>query len=309
MKALVCRILLIRRVACTPLRKGPNTLRSSSWVLFALAGASITLLLPHAPPLNSPKMSTPSAPTSAPGHLGNLTPEQERKLAEFWAVALKTCGVHDDTLHVPDAAPSEPTTDTDTPSKKKKRRSLFGKKHEEEAPEDDKYGQTQEYHQTLKDMSPEELHEAFWSMVKADHPDALLLRFLRARKWDVTRALVMLVATMRWRSKEIHVDDDVMQHGEGGALADSQGTDAFAKKEGDDFLAQMRKGKSFLHGSDKEGRPICFVRVRLHHQGEQSERSLERYTVFVIETARLVLRPPVETAVSLRLHPYVLDFT
>lgn len=113
---------------------------------------------------------------------------------------------------------------------------------------------------------------------------------------------------MRWRSKEIHVDDDIMLMGEGGALADSQTGDAFAKKEGADFLAQMRKGKSFLHGVDKEGRPLCFVRVRLHKQGEQSDRAMERYTVFVIETARLVLRPPVETAVRShsnlsRLHP------
>jgi CRAL/TRIO domain len=39
----------------------------------------------------------------------------------------------------------------------------------------------------------------------------------------------------------------------------------------------------------------------LHKQGEQSERAMERYTVFVIETARLVLRPPVETAVRFSL--------
>ncbi len=44
---------------------------------------------------------------------------------------------------------------------------------------------------------------------------------------------------------------------------------------------------------------MCFVRVRLHRQGEQSEESLERYTVFVIESARMVLSPPVDTAVSL----------
>jgi hypothetical protein len=43
---------------------------------------------------------------------------------------------------------------------------------------------------------------------------------------------------------------------------------------------------------------MCFVRVRLHKQGEQSEESLERYTVFVIESARMILAPPVDTAVS-----------
>lgn len=80
----------------------------------------------------------------------------------------------------------------------------------------------------------------------------------------------------------------VVGKGEGGAAAEKD----------NDFMMQLRMGKSYLHGLDKEGRPICFVRVRLHKQGEQSEESLERYTVYIMETARLMLQPPVDTAVS-----------
>jgi hypothetical protein len=40
------------------------------------------------------------------------------------------------------------------------------------------------------------------------------------------------------------------------------------------------------------------VRARLHKAGEQSEESLERFTVYTIETARMLLRPPIDTAVS-----------
>jgi len=36
--------------------------------------------------------------------------------------------------------------------------------------------------------------------------------------------------------------------------------------------------------------------VRLHRQGEHLERALERNTVYLIETARLLLKPPVDTA-------------
>lgn len=264
-----------------------------------------------------------------PGYLGNLTPEQELKLQELWSLTLRTFGVKDpglasagSGLGVAVTSTSEPSNDSEpipkslkTNSGGKKRYTLFSRKKQQDdnngvdanaiasaaamAEGDDKYGQTREFQQTLKEMSAEELRSTFWSMVKADHPDALLLRFLRARKWDVQRALVMLVSTMRWRSKEIHVDDDIMQFGEGGALADSKGGDSFAKKEGEDFLAQVRKGKSFLHGADKEGRPLCLVRARLHRQGEHSERAMERYTVLLFETARLVLRPPVETATVL----------
>jgi hypothetical protein len=60
-------------------------------------------------------------------------------------------------------------------------------------------------------------------------------------------------------------------------------------------------GKSYLHGTDKDGRPCCYVRVKLHKQGEQSEKSLERFTVYTIETTRMMLKPPVDTAVSILL--------
>lgn len=270
---------------------------------------------------------------ASPGHLGNLTPEQELKLRELWSLTLKIFGVKDPSVAsaapgIVDAAPSasEPNSESEatTKSSKKtdgggrKRHMLFGRKKQVNSDDDknsidanvitaaaaaadegDKYGQTKDFQQTLKEMSPEELRSAFWTMVKCDHPDALLLRFLRARKWDVQRALVMLVSTMRWRSNEMHVDDDIMCSGESGALADSKGDDSFAKKEGEDFLTQLRKGKTFLHGMDKDGRPICYVRARLHRQGEQSERAIERFVVFVIETARLMVKPPVETAVSM----------
>ncbi|OAA59649.1 cral trio domain containing protein [Niveomyces insectorum RCEF 264] len=163
--------------------------------------------------------------------------------------------------------------------------------------EDDKYGQGKVFQDALASQSPESIRATIWTMVKHDHPDALVLRFLRARKWDVDKALVMLVSTMHWRSQDMHVDDDIMQKGESGAAeAATTSTDVQAKTVGKDFLAQLRMGKSFLHGVDKAGRPICVVRVRLHHQGDQVEESLERYTVYIIETARMALRPPADTA-------------
>lgn len=161
--------------------------------------------------------------------------------------------------------------------------------------DDDKHGQNAGFRAALADIAPEELRQVFWSMVKHDHPDALLLRFLRARKWDVDQALVMMISTMHWRRAELHVDDDIIKNGELGALENTSG-DAKWQKNNQDFLAQLRMGKSFLHGLDGQGRPMCFVRARLHKQGEQTEESLERFTVYTIETARMLLRPPIDTA-------------
>lgn len=255
----------------------------------------------------------------APGTVGTLTPEQEAKLREFWILTLKVFGVPIDALEADLNASSEAAPSS--PEKKSKRRGwgLFSRSNEEDGDDsksvssasgvnssiaaisiadgDDKYGQSKEFQQALKDMKPEEIRTAFWNMVKHDHPDALLLRFLRARKWDVKKALVMLVSTMRWRLQDMHVDDDIMANGEAAALKQSQSSDPVEKKKGEDFLYQLRMGKSFLHGVDKFGRPICVVRVRLHKANDQDVESLERFTVYTIETARLLLAPPVETAV------------
>ncbi|KAK3061843.1 hypothetical protein LTS18_005325 [Coniosporium uncinatum] len=258
-----------------------------------------------------------------PGRPGNLTADQEVKLRELWSLVVKLFGIGPSRASI-EVSSAAADTQHGTPSadaKKKKRGiSLFKKKDKDSAASDaesatsgastpvpdlaslnlneaDKHGMNQAFKDALAAHSSEEMRTAFWSFVKHDHPDGLLLRFLRARKWDVQAALVMMVATMHWRITEAHVDNDVMLRGEMALLKESQSSDKAQKKEGDDFMAQLRMGKSFLHGYDKQGRPICFVRVRLHRAGEQTEASLERFTVYTIETARLFLRPPVDTAV------------
>lgn len=254
-----------------------------------------------------------------PGTVGNLTAEQEAKLQEFWILLLKVFGVKLDAL---ESAKEASTSASQENKKESKRRfGLFGRGKDSEdgtaseksaegittnlasiniSDTDDKYGQSKEFQQTLVDMSPEDIRTTFWTMVKQDNPDSLLLRFLRARKWDVKNALVMFISTIRWRLMDVKVDDDIMKNGEQQALRQSQSSDPIEKKAGEEFLTQMRRGKSFLHGVDKSGRPICVVRVRLHKAGDQSQEVLDRFTVYTIESARMMLAPPVETAVSLK---------
>ncbi|KAK7744341.1 phosphatidylinositol transfer protein csr1 [Diatrype stigma] len=258
-----------------------------------------------------------------PGRPGNLTPEQEEKLRKFWEVFLQVCGVlGSEEGDAPATSLGEQgKTGTDKTPKKKRHMSLFKKKDKKDkdgkdkdsissektassdsttkatSNEDDKWGENKTYQEVLAKHTPEAIRSTIWAMVKHDHPDALLLRFLRARKWDVQKALSMLLSTMHWRASEAHVDDDIMVHGE--ALAAEQektGADEAARKAGADFLAQMRLGKSYIHGVDNSGRLICVVKAALHRAGEQSEESLERYTVYLIETSRLMLKPPADTA-------------
>lgn len=246
-----------------------------------------------------------------PGRPDNLTAEEEVKLKEFWLALQSVCGVSpltngtDSTSETADTSAEIKEKDLEK-IKKKKRLGLFNRnKGEDEKASvsaiegEDKYGQGKDYMKVLESQKPEELREAVWGMVKHDNPDALLLRFLRARKWHVQNALIMMIATMHWRQQELHIDDDIVHRGELGALEDSQSSNAEKKKEGKEFLMQMRLGKSFVHGKDREGRPMCFVRVRLHHGADQSEKCIERYTVYTIETSRFLLKPPVDTAVCI----------
>ncbi|KEQ67218.1 CRAL/TRIO domain-containing protein [Aureobasidium melanogenum CBS 110374] len=243
------------------------------------------------------------APTTQPGRPGNLTPDQEEKLRELWMQTFDVFGVVSGARPSVDTA-SAASTPAPADHKKKSKLSMFSRKHkdadnsaENTDDENDKHGPAKEFRQALQNQSPESLRTAFWGMVKHDDPDALLLRFLRARKWDVQAALIMMISTLHWRSQEMHVDDDIVYKGEEGALIDAKSApDATSKKDAEDFLAQLRMGKSFLHGVDAEERPVCIVRARLHHGGEQTEKSLERYTVYTIDTARMMLRPPIDTA-------------
>lgn len=150
----------------------------------------------------------------------------------------------------------------------------------------------------LSTMTPGEMCFAILKMIKQEHPDSLLLRFLRARKWDVGKAFAMVTSNILWR-KEMGVDDDILPRGELYALEQSRSDKIIAKekKEGRDFIEQLKMGKSFLHGFDRQGRPVNYVRVKIHKPGAQSEETLERYIVHVIETTRLIVVPPVETGV------------
>jgi hypothetical protein len=266
------------------------------------------------------------APNTPAGRPGTLTPEEDKKLRELWGIVMKVFGVEagSEAVNGADEAASTTTSETAADGKKDKKKSRLnvfkrnkGEKGADDkastaltgstpsdisrlsiSADDDKFGQTAEFKAAIANIPPEELRRTFWMMVKHDHPDALLLRFLRARKWDVERALVMMISTMQWRLNEMHVDDDIMKNGELGA-SQTTSADAKTKKNAEDFLTQLRMGKSYLHGLDIEGRPMCFVRARLHKAGELTEESLERFTVYTIETARMLLRPPIDTAVSL----------
>ncbi|KAH8840491.1 hypothetical protein MCOR27_006479 [Pyricularia oryzae] len=248
--------------------------------------------------------TTDNMPEIPPGRPGNLTPEQDELLRKLWSRLFEVCGVIQP--EAPARAPEAADADADS-TKKKTRTGFFSRRKTDasttngptqEGDPEDKYGQNKIFQDTLANMPPDEIRKTIWSMVKFDHPDALVLRFLRARKWDVEKALVMLVSSMYWRCKEVKVDSNIMSRGEGGMSQDEkeapEGSDE--QKMGKGFMAQLRMGKSLAHGEDKLGRPVVYVKVRLHKAADQTPESIERYTIFLIETIRALIKPPIDTA-------------
>jgi len=247
-----------------------------------------------------------------PGFLGNINKEQQGKLQTLWSILLKAAemptGLESSNRCIEEhASPTQPqrrlsllgrtqsnisdkSTQKATPAYQQKLLTYLGELGS-------KPQETKQVEKAISEITPAELRNGLLDTLKHDHPDAMLLRFLRARKWDVPRAFAMIMDAIVWRVKEMHVDDEVMAKGELHALKQERSSNAAEQKAGKDFLAQMRMGKSYVHGTDKMGRPIVVVRVRLHKPGAQSEEALERYIVHVIESVRLTLSPPVETAV------------
>ncbi|KAG1212200.1 hypothetical protein G6F35_010404 [Rhizopus arrhizus] len=136
-----------------------------------------------------------------------------------------------------------------------------------------------------------QLHSTFWNMVATDNPDAVLLRFLRARKWDLDAAYNMLANTLRWR---LHMRvDDIVALGESGIRDE---LNRLKPELGDSFVSQLGSGKAYLGGPDKAGRGICFINVNLHRKEDQPFEVVKILTMYIMETSRVIVHQPVEAA-------------
>ncbi|KAF9158543.1 hypothetical protein DFQ26_007511 [Actinomortierella ambigua] len=125
------------------------------------------------------------------------------------------------------------------------------------------------------------VRQAIRENMMGDHPDALVLRFLRARKWHVANGLMMMLKAFQWRL-EMNVDDVK-------TLGELELEEKYPK-----FQEQLAMGKFYVHGTDKQGQPVVYLNVGLHRPADQDYRTLERLTIYLMEQGRLLISPPVE---------------
>ncbi|KAG5765610.1 hypothetical protein H9Q72_006296 [Fusarium xylarioides] len=185
--------------------------------------------------------------SSEPGTRGNLTLEQKKSLQEAWVHILRLCGNENIAHDAPD--------------------------------------NTDAYLQHLKNKDSDHFSRNLWESIMADHPDTTLLRFLRARDWDVNKAVDMAVSALNWRD-ERQIQKTIVGGGEAVGLKKTLTTDE------ESFMAQYRSGKSYVRGTDKDNYPVYVIRVRLHDPHKQSAESMEEYVLHNIETLRVMAREP-----------------
>ena len=256
------------------------------------------------------------------GHVGNLTAEQEVKLRDLWAIVFKFLDIYEAEMAAnPNGTNTQEPAPAAAPEKEKKgwfgrssskpkataASSAMHQKHPNLVneimalmpPEDrDNQELVKIALEALDLYTPDTIRAIIRDCVKHEHPDALALRFLRARKWDLIRAVGMMAKTINWRVNTMKVDSELMMEGEGQAVEDENSGSGFKKTLSADFLKQIRWGKSYIHGLDREGRPVNYIRVKMHKASDQCNESIERYTVYLFELGRLALQPPLETAVG-----------
>ena len=108
-----------------------------------------------------------------------------------------------------------------------------------------------------------------------DNPDVLLLRWLRARKFDVNAAVQQLMDTIKWR-RESGVDT------------------LLAKGESELLHEEMITGKTYFMGLDKEGRPVNYIHVQDHIKNQYPLEATEKLGILSVETGRKLLKDPNE---------------
>ncbi|KAL4907253.1 hypothetical protein BDW74DRAFT_148808 [Aspergillus multicolor] len=239
-----------------------------------------------------------------PGWLGNLSADQETKLQQMWNIVLVLLDAA--SLGAPEQPIENQTGEVGKPAAALTRTDTLASANGTSAftahlaQTLKETGLTTNEIKSLKDVlhdtTAEELRAGLLSTAKNDNPDALLLRFLRARKFDVGKSFNMMLRSMLWRIKQVRVDEKVLLNTELDALRETKDkSKPHEAKEAEGFLSQMRMGKCYQHGHDKQGRPVGVVRVKLHKPSAQSTEAINRFILHVIESTRLLLVPPVDT--------------
>ncbi|CAI1602888.1 hypothetical protein SEUBUCD646_0L04200 [Saccharomyces eubayanus] len=186
---------------------------------------------------------------------------------------------------------------------KKKKTSWFSKLHSSdetqdggEAAETASLYEKGKVHKALANLDPESTMKQFWHDIKNETPDATLLKFIRARKWNAEKTISMLGHDLYWRKDTIN---NIINGGERAV---------YEQKE-TGVIKNLELQKATVQGYDVDMRPIILVRPRLHHSSDQTEQELEKFSLLVIEQSKLFFKEnhPASTTILFDLNGFSMS--
>ncbi|KAL1919018.1 uncharacterized protein VTP21DRAFT_2399 [Calcarisporiella thermophila] len=223
----------------------------------------------------------PADQRTAEGHLGRLSPEQMIKLSELWTAVL-------DVFRRDQFPGKEDSKEAPAAKKASFGGWLSGGARREKAPEtDEKQSPEKLDPHHLLEITPFDIQRSFWECTFKELPDQILLRYLRARKWNVEAALQLLISI-----EKFHIEENIPELIAQGELGMEKHFKATGEKG---WRESFEVSKGYLHGVDKWNRPICFVDVKNHFRSHTDEEPLKKSTLLKFEMQRSLLEPPVET--------------
>ncbi|CAD6893129.1 unnamed protein product [Tilletia controversa] len=123
------------------------------------------------------------------------------------------------------------------------------------------------------------LRTVFWEVIKGEHPDTFMLRCLRARKWNVDRALAVIgnIASFRFENDVF----GLVKRGELDLVKTVGGAKVY------------RNGIAYCWGASKDGLPVCYIEVARHFASNQTQEELKRAIILFQEWLGMLMPPPV----------------
>lgn len=200
-------------------------------------------------PIVFPDNGNISLENRKPGNAGALDAAQVDMLKKVWLRLFELFNQPGDEIHFPDYSKEQPA----------KKGGLFGFGAKKEEPQHDLFlsattdprWTSLPLEKALPLIPGSLLREAFWGMVATDNPDSTILRFLRARKWDIDAAFDMLTNTLRWRL-EMRINE-IVSLGETGLIEE---LNRLKDGYGAIFREQLKKKMVTLGGPDRNARGV-----------------------------------------------------
>jgi hypothetical protein len=118
--------------------------------------------------------------------------------------------------------------------------------------------------------SGEELKSSLWSLVQSDHPDALLIRYIVARKWVVDDAVRMFLGSLEFFKTEPIIKLQL------------EGERSINKE-------QLESGAFYFHQTDKDGYLTLYIHAAKSIPSNYTNDEQLSYTLNIITTSYLML--------------------